>query len=73
MYDKNNSKTLNQCGQLENPKKEKHRPNINIVGVCETRWENNGNFVTDTHWFIYAGGKKNDGRLRLERFIWDKV
>lgn len=49
-------------------RKSKER-NINIVGVCETKWENKENLVTDRHRYRYAGGKKNDGRFRLEKFI----
>lgn len=61
---------LNQCGQ-KIQRKETHRINIYIVGVCGTKCENNGHFVTDRHRFMYAvcRRKKNDGRLRLERFI----
>ena len=44
-----NVRTLNHCGKLENVKQEMQRLEINILRVCETRWENNGKFVSEHH------------------------
>lgn len=35
-----------------------NRSNVNILGVRETRWPNDGDFETGKHMIIYASGKK---------------
>ena len=40
-------RTLYQNGKLENVKQEMVRLNINIFGINETRWPNNGDFMID--------------------------
>jgi len=32
------------------------RLDINILGLCETRWKNSGDFKHDDHRMIYSGG-----------------
>lgn len=53
-----NIRTLNHCGQLENIKQETGRIYINILSTCEIKWVNNGNFISDKHRIINAGGEK---------------
>lgn len=43
--------------------------NINLLGVCETRWINNGDFLSDNQKIVYASGKRNE---REVGFILDK-
>ena len=49
-----NVRTLYQCGKLENVKKEMTRLKINILGINETRWLKNGNFMIDDFKMIYS-------------------
>ncbi|MGX9987587.1 reverse transcriptase domain-containing protein [Soonwooa purpurea] len=60
-----NVRTLNKCGQLQNVKDEMSRLAINILGVCETRWRNNGDFITENHRIIYSGGERNEKGVGL--------
>lgn len=60
-----NIRILNQYGQLENTEQEMNMLNINIVSLGEMRWTNNGDFVSDKYWIIYAGGQKNERRVEL--------
>lgn len=53
-----NVRTVNQCGQLENIKKEMNRLNVNVLGICKMRQANNGDFIIDKNNIIYAGGEK---------------
>lgn len=36
-----------------------------MLGVCETRWVKNGDFVSDKHRFKLTGGEKNEKRVEL--------
>lgn len=36
------------------------RLNINILALCETRWENNKNFTRDQHRIMYGSEQKNE-------------
>lgn len=49
-----------QCGQLANIKHDMNRLNFNILGMCKTRWESNGDFMNNTHTkrIIHACGEK---------------
>ena len=44
-------------GKLENVKREMRRAKLNVLGLCETRWDNNGEFVSDEFRVIHAGSK----------------
>lgn len=37
-----------------------NRLNSNILGVCEARWVNNEDFVSDKHSVLIGGGAKNE-------------
>ena len=60
-----NVRTLYQSGKLENVKQEMMRLNVNILGLNETRWLNNGEFVIDEYRLIYAGGEKHERGVGL--------
>ena len=66
-----NVRTLYQCGKLENVKKEMTRLKINILGISETRWLKNGNFIIDDFKMIYSGGDKHERGvgLLLDQYI----
>ena len=55
-----NVRTMLQSGKLEHLKQEMTRLNINILGVCETRWKHTGNFQTDSYRMINSGGEKHE-------------
>ena len=60
-----NVRTWYQCGKLENVKKEMTRLKINILGINETRWLKNSNFMIDNFKMIYSGGDKHERGVRL--------
>ena len=60
-----NVRTLYQSGKLENVKQEMMRLNINILGINETRWTANGDFMIDGYKMIYAGGEKHERGVGL--------
>lgn len=45
---------------MENIKQDMSRLNVNILGVCATRWPKNGDFVSDKQGIIYASREKNE-------------
>lgn len=50
-----------------NMKQEMNRLNINILGECEIRWENNKDFFSDKRRIIYRDGEKNErSRIVIE-------
>ena len=51
-----NVRTLFMAGQLENLKQEMVTLNLDILGVCETRWTGNGRFVSDNKEILYSRG-----------------
>ena len=55
-----NVRTLFQCGKLENLKQEMNRLQLNILGICETRWTDAGSFRSDKFTIIYSGGMKHE-------------
>ena len=55
-----NVRTLFQCGKLENLKQEMNRLQLNILGICETRWTDAGSFRSDKFTSIYSGGMKHE-------------
>ena len=50
-----NVRTIDQSGKLENVKLEMEILKINILGVCETRLKNTGDFQSDNCRIIYSG------------------
>lgn len=50
-----NARTMLQTGKLENVKIEMDRLNIEILGLCETRWDENGDFTSDQYRIIHSG------------------
>lgn len=55
-----NVRTLNNCVCLIIFKQEMNRFNINILGVFETRWLNNGDFDSKEDMIIHAGRVKKE-------------
>jgi len=53
-----NVRTMLNTGKLENIKVEMKRLNIDILGVSETRWAENGDFWSDDYRVIYSGGER---------------
>lgn len=51
-----NVRTLNHYSLLKNIKRS--RLSVNILRVCETRWLNNADFVSDKDMIIYAVERK---------------
>ena len=49
-----------QKGKLINVKREMERLNVDILGLCETRWKGTGQIVTDKHTVIFSGGEKHE-------------
>jgi len=54
-----NVRTLYKVGQLENLKQEMQTLDIDILGVCETRWTDNGRFNSDDITMLYSGGQNH--------------
>ena len=51
-----NVRTLAQPGKFENLVKEVERMNIDIMGICETRWKESGSYSTGEYQFFFSGG-----------------
>lgn len=51
---------LYQYGKLENVKQEMEMLDVNILGICETRWKNNRDFLSDESRVIYSDGQKHE-------------
>ncbi|KAI8433244.1 hypothetical protein MSG28_015320 [Choristoneura fumiferana] len=56
-----NVRGLLQPGKLEILEKELARCKLDICGISETHWKNNGHFLTETH-AIYFSGNDNNSR-----------
>ena len=54
-----NVRTMNRKGKLENLKREMERNSLDVVGVSEMRWRGEGDFWSEKHRIIYAGGEEN--------------
>ena len=54
-----NARTLLKAGKLENMKREMARMNINILGVCETRWTDEGDYYSDGYRVLHGGGSEH--------------
>ena len=55
-----NVRTLYQAGKLENVIQEMGRLDVNIFGLCETRWTNSGSMQIYDYNIIYSGGDKHE-------------
>ena len=60
-----NVRTLYQAGQLENLKQELQAVDIDVLGVCETRWTGNGKFNSDDFVMLYSGGKTHSNGVGI--------
>ena len=52
-----NVRTMNGEGKVENVKEEMRRNGINVLGISEVRWKENGDFISDGFRVVYSGGK----------------
>ena len=54
-----NVRTLYKIGQYENLQAEMTALNLDILGVAETTWNDDGNITSDHYEFIYSGDDKH--------------
>ena len=54
-----NVRTLYASGKLAIVMKEMKRYNIDILGLCETRWKNQGRLISDGQTMLYSGGEEH--------------
>ena len=54
-----NVRTLYRAGQLENVVHEMNRAQLDILGLCETRWPGNGRLELENHTMLYSGGEQH--------------
>ncbi|KAI5739387.1 hypothetical protein M8J77_018683 [Diaphorina citri] len=47
-----------KAGKLEEVKDQMKKANLNILGICETRWAGNGDFKSDEFRVIHSGGER---------------
>ena len=52
-------------GQLENLKQEMQMLDIDILGICETRWTGNGRFNSDDIVMLYSGGETHSNGVGI--------
>jgi hypothetical protein len=55
-----NVQTLNKDGRFDNLIMEASNMNLDILGICETRWKGVGYIDKEEHIFIYSGGEKRE-------------
>ena len=60
-----NVRTLFLAGQLENLKQEMQTLDIDILGICETRWTGNGRFNSDDIVMLYSGGETHSNGVGI--------
>ena len=49
-----------QCyTKLENVKREMKRYSLSVLGLCEVRWKDKGDFMSDDVRVIYSGGQQS--------------
>ena len=60
-----NVRTMLQKGKLENIKREMERNKVNILGLCEVRWKECGDFLSDDIRIIYSGGTKSEAGVAI--------
>ena len=54
-----NVRTMLRQGKLANVIREMERENLDILGLCETRWKTGGDFNSEGIRVIYTGGEKS--------------
>ena len=60
-----NVRALYQAGGLDNLKQEMQALDIDILGVCETRWTGNGKFNSDDFDMLYNGGETHSNGVEI--------
>ena len=60
-----NVRTLFLAGQLENLKQEMQTLDIDILGICETRWTRNRRFNSDDIVMLYSGGETHSNGMGI--------
>ena len=55
-----NVRSLGVCGKLENIKIEMKPLNIDVLGMSEIKWKDNGDFWSDNYRVIYSGDKNSN-------------
>jgi len=54
-----NVRTLFQPGKLDNSIQEMKKMNLDIMGMAETRWTEEGKITKENHTMIYSGGSEH--------------
>ena len=54
-----NVRTLLRKGKLDNVKQEMIKNNLNVLGLSEVRWKEEGDFDSDEYRVCYAGGEES--------------
>ena len=54
-----NVRTLYQPGRFENLIQEMQNVNLDILGIAETHWTEEGKIIQENHTMIYSGGEKH--------------
>ena len=54
-----NVRTMLRRGKLENIKQEMRKMEVNILGLSEVRWKEQGDFYSDGYRIIYSGGTES--------------
>ena len=60
-----NVRTMLQRGKLENVKREMERYQLNILGLCEVRWKDQDDFMSDDVRVISSGGSESSRGVAL--------
>ena len=60
-----NVRTLYQTGKLTNALKEMDNMSLDLLGISECRWTDNGTIVKDDHIMIYSEGKEQKNRVGI--------
>ena len=60
-----NVRMMNIAGKLENVTREMSRMSINVLGLCETRWTGEDDFLSDEYRIIQSGGDEKQRRVAL--------
>lgn len=70
-----NVRTMQRLGKIENVLREMKMNQINILGLCETRWKNNGDYMENGYRIIHSGGnrKQNGVAILLDKHQASKV
>jgi len=54
-----NNRTALKAGKIEDIKEQMKSSYIDILGTCETRWEGNGDYITEDFRVIHSGNDKS--------------